>query len=92
MTYDPRPGINGVVEQLRAEIERLRAALEPFADIGLAGVERMQALQQLNVPFYDCPGDLVIYNDNMGHGVCVEDIRRARNAFYGIDEQQAETK
>ena len=32
MKYDPRPGINAEIERLRHEIERLRAALKPFAD------------------------------------------------------------
>jgi len=63
------------------QAEKLRAALEPVAVLGVARPETDIALLDYNLPFYDCPDDLVLYNDRMGHAITVGDVRAAKEAL-----------
>lgn len=63
------------------EIERLRAALEPIAAMGVATHEKLSTLADHNVPFYDCPADLILYHDRMGHPLTVGMVRAAKRAL-----------
>lgn len=69
------------VEAAEIRVNQLEEALKPFAVIGVAHIETIPALFGYNTPFYDCPPDLVLYNDRMGHTITVGDIRQARAAL-----------
>jgi hypothetical protein len=61
--------------ELDPDVKVLREALMP---LGALGVARRETILHIDyVPFFDCPDDLVLYNDNMGHAITVGDVRRA---------------
>lgn len=57
------------------DMQKIREALEPLA-----------SLSKCREPaFYDCPEDLVLYDDNMGNCITVGDVRCARNVIASLD-------
>lgn len=76
---DLAPFVLEYEQQLTAANERLarlEEVLKPFAAIGFKP-ESECSLQNYNTAFYDCPVDLVIYDDKMGHVLTVGDFRNA---------------
>lgn len=62
------------------------AALTPIAVMGVAKHETDIQLLDYNLPFYDCPSDLILYNDRMGHVLTVEDVRTAKRVLKELQE------
>lgn len=65
-------------------LARAKQALERFEGIGSAKAETALELLDYNLPFYECPDDLVIYDDKMGHCITVGDIRFAHTTLASL--------
>lgn len=69
------------IQKMKQNIKQLITAVRPIAVMGVASIENHVDLLSLNIPFYDCPDDLVLYQDGMGHALTVGDIRIANKIF-----------
>lgn len=72
-----KPALLARAEAAEQALSEAIEALKPLAVLGIARRETMPELADYNTAFYDCPDDLVLYNDNMGHAITVGDVRTA---------------